>query len=179
MKHGVIIAIAAIAMVGAASVNFLTTSSYGAASSLSAPPKVPLREVPQAASGAQLAAPRIESASLPVPAAVLRKASLDVRQAPVPLQVKPRPPVNLPAADAPAAGAPGASAKTEAVASAPAATDNKFSETAVRAAIQADGYKGVQVLRKGVNGMWHAKAMRGTTEVLLAVDSSGNVTTGD
>jgi hypothetical protein len=49
----------------------------------------------------------------------------------------------------------------------------------VRASIQADGYKGVQVLRKGVNGVWHAKAMRGTTEVLLVVDSSGNVTTGD
>jgi hypothetical protein len=49
----------------------------------------------------------------------------------------------------------------------------------VRAAIQADGYKGVQVLRKGVNGVWHAKAMRGTAEVLLAVDSRGNVTTAD
>ena len=95
---------------------------------------------------------------------------------------KPHPPVNLPAADtteAPAKGATGPSAKAEAVASAPAATNDQSSETAVRASIQADGYKGVQVLRKGANGVWHAKAMRGTTEVLLVVDSSGNVTTGD
>ena len=182
MKHGVLIAVAAISMAGAASANLFTTSSQGAASSQGAPLKVPAGEAPQLASGGRLVEPRTVPTAKPAPAAVQRKASLEVRQAPVPLQVKPRPPVNLPAADAMEAntkGAAGSSAKAEAVTSAPAATDNQFSETAVRAAIQADGYKGVQVLRKGVNGVWHAKAMRGTTEVLLAVDSSGNVTTGD
>ena len=182
MKHGVILAVAAISMAGAASATLVTTASHGAASSQSAPLKVPAGEAPQFASGAQLAEPRIEPTAKSAPSAILRKASLEVRQAPVPLQVKPHPPVNLPATattEAYAKGEAGPSAKAEAVTSAPAATDDQFSETAVRAAIQGDGYKGVQVLRKGVNGIWHAKAMRGTIEVLLAVDSSGNVTTGD
>jgi hypothetical protein len=31
------------------------------------------------------------------------------------------------------------------------------------------------VLRKGQNGVWHAKALRGKTEVMLTVDASGSV----
>ena len=50
---------------------------------------------------------------------------------------------------------------------------------AAKVAIEADGYRNAKVVRQGENGIWHAKAMRGTIEVLLAVDSSGNVTTGD
>src|ERR1043166_3178884 len=57
--------------------------------------------------------------------------------------------------------------------SAPAAT--KAESAATRAAIEADGYKGVKVLRKGVNGVWHASAMRGNATVMLTVDSSGSV----
>jgi len=169
-------------MAGAAGTNLLATPSQDAASFQGAAPKVPAGEAPPLASRARLAEPRTVPTAQPAPASVQRNASLEVRQAPVPLQTKPHPPVNLPAADiteATAKGEVGPSAKAEAVASAPAATNDQFSETAVRASIQADGYKGVQVLRKGVNGVWHAKAMRGTTEVLLVVDSSGNVTTGD
>jgi hypothetical protein len=188
MKRSIIIAIAAISMAGAAGTNLLATPSQDAASFQGAAPKVPAGEAPPLASRARLAEPRTVPTAQPAPAPVQRKASLEVRQAPVPLQTKPHPPVNLPAADiteATAKGEVGPSAKAEAVASAPAATsapsatNDQSSETAVRASIQADGYKGVQVLRKGVNGVWHAKAMRGTTEVLLVVDSSGNVTTGD
>lgn len=182
MKHGVIIAMAAISMAGAASASLFTTSSLGAASSQGAELKVPPGEAPPLVSRARLVEPRTVPTAKPALAPIQQKASLEVRQAPVPLQVKPRPPVNLPAAgatEAYAKGAAGPSAKAEAVTSAPTATDGQFSETTVRAAIQADGYKGVQVLRKGVNGVWRAKAMRGTTEVLLAVDASGNVTTDD
>lgn len=52
-------------------------------------------------------------------------------------------------------------------------------ENAARAAIEADGYKGVQELRRGDNGVWHAKALRGRTEVRLIVDARGAVTTAD
>ena len=48
-------------------------------------------------------------------------------------------------------------------------------ENAARAAIEADGYKGVKVLRKGANGVWHASALRGKTTVMLTVDGSGSV----
>ena len=46
---------------------------------------------------------------------------------------------------------------------------------AAKAAIEADGYKGVKVLRQGPNGIWYAKAMRGKTEVGLTVDAGGRV----
>ena len=47
--------------------------------------------------------------------------------------------------------------------------------TAAKAAIEADGYKGVSVLGKASNGTWRAKAYRGTTEVQLTVDGTGTV----
>jgi hypothetical protein len=34
----------------------------------------------------------------------------------------------------------------------------------------------VTVLRKGVNGVWHATALRGKTPVTLTVNASGSVT---
>lgn len=46
---------------------------------------------------------------------------------------------------------------------------------AARAAIEADGYKGVSMLGKGTNGTWRAKAYRGMTEVQLTVDVTGTV----
>ena len=43
------------------------------------------------------------------------------------------------------------------------------------AAVEADGYKRVSVLGKASNGMWRARAYRGTTEVQLTVDGTGRV----
>ena len=177
MKHGVIVAIAAMSIAGAASASLLTTASQGAASSQRAVPKVSAGEAPQLASRARLAEPRTETAAKPAPAPVERRASLEARQAPVPLQVKPRPALYLPATDIKEAKAEaGPSAKAEALTP---ATGDGLGENAARAAIQADGYKAVQKLSKGVNGVWRAKAMRGTTEVSVAVDSRGSVTTAD
>ena len=51
-------------------------------------------------------------------------------------------------------------------------------ENAARAAIEADGYRSVRIVSKG-DGVWHAKALRGKTEVLLIVDSNGSVTTAN
>ena len=48
-------------------------------------------------------------------------------------------------------------------------------KTAARTAIEADGYRGVNVLGKAADGTWRAKAYRGTTEVQVTVDGSGRV----
>ena len=107
----------------------------------------------------------------------MQKASVEPRQAPVPFQLKPRPPVNLPPVADKGADAKEAKAsdKPGEPSSEPAAGD-VGGENAARAAIEADGYKGVKVLRKGVNGVWHASALRGKTPVMLTVDGSGSVT---
>lgn len=180
MKRGIIIAAAAISMAGAASAHLYTASSHGAVSSQGAATKAPASEAAPLASTARPAEPGSEPK--PALSSAQRKASVEVRQAPVPMQVKPRPPVHLPAADiteAYAKGEAGTPAKANASTSAPSETGDQPGQAAARSAIEADGYRGVQVLTKGENGVWHAKAIRGRTEVRLVVDSRGSVTTAD
>jgi hypothetical protein len=102
--------------------------------------------------------------STPAPAPVVKKASFEVRQAPVPLLMKARPPIVQPIFDADAVSP-----------EVPVKTSGGSGEGAAKAAIEADGYKGVKALRQGANGMWYAKAMRGTAEVPLTVDAAGRV----
>ena len=112
------------------------------------------------------------TASRPAPAPAVAvaastpaKSTLEARQAPVPLVLKTRTSVALPDFDSPApASAPAAEAKA-----------NEGDGGAAKAAVEADGYKSVKVLRKGANGLWYAEALRGKTKVLLTVDSQGNV----
>jgi len=107
-----------------------------------------------------------QPAVLPVaPDPVVKKASFEVRRAPVPLLMRARPPIEQATFDADAVGP-----------EVPAKASDGSGESAAKAAIEADGYKGVKVLRQGVNGIWYAKAMRGTTEVPLTVDAGGRVT---
>jgi hypothetical protein len=187
MKRGIIVATLMMTAAGVASgANLLTTAPQGVASPWSQPQ--PATEAPRivaTASGLEKAAPApAVPVTVPVatpkgapPAPIVQKASVEARQAPVPYQLKPRPPVNLPpAADkdkdkATEAKASGKSGDKPEEAS-PADTGG---ENAARAAIEADGYKGVKVLRKGANGVWHASALRGKTTVMLTVDSSGSV----
>jgi hypothetical protein len=56
-----------------------------------------------------------------------------------------------------------------------AATAGKMTETAAKAAIEADGYKAVRALSRGTDGVWKARALRGETEVQLSVSSAGDV----
>lgn len=56
-----------------------------------------------------------------------------------------------------------------------AAPAGKMTETAAKAAMEADGYKGVRVLSQGPDGVWSASALRGQTEVRLSVNSTGDV----
>lgn len=41
--------------------------------------------------------------------------------------------------------------------------------------IEADGYKNVEGLAQGPDGLWHGRAMRGGAEVQVFVDRQGNV----
>ena len=50
-----------------------------------------------------------------------------------------------------------------------------MSEAAAKAAIEADGYKGVRALARGSDGVWKASALRGQTEVQLSVGLTGSV----
>jgi hypothetical protein len=161
MKRGIILAAAAISMTGAAGASLFTTSPENGGPHQSA------REKP----GPNVSQTRIDPDIRPA-AAGLQKAFAEARQAPVPLQGKPRPPVALPTVDP-------SEARGEASVSATSAASDKAGANAARAAIEADGYQGVQVLRQGDDGLWHAKAFRGRTEVLLIVDSRGSVSTAD
>ncbi|HEV3490621.1 MAG TPA: hypothetical protein VG224_08415 [Reyranella sp.] len=98
------------------------------------------------------------------PAPVVKKASFEARRAPVPLLMKPRPTIEQPIFDADAVGP-----------EVPAKIGDGSGESAAKAAIEADGYKRAKVVRQGDNGLWYAKAMRGTTEVSLTVDAGGRV----
>jgi hypothetical protein len=165
MKRGFIVAAAAISVTGAASANLFTTSAP-------VPAQPSPREKPAAATEAPVVSPAV-----PVPAPSssppVQRASVDVRQAPVPVQPKPRAPVTS-AWDYPNE----IYTKAQALVARPSSSE-RSGENAARAAIEADGYKGVQELRRGDNGVWHAKALRGRTEVRLIVDARGAVTTAD
>jgi hypothetical protein len=51
----------------------------------------------------------------------------------------------------------------------------EMTESAAKAAIEADGYKGVRILQRAADGGWRARALRGTIEVGLSVDLRGSV----
>jgi len=55
------------------------------------------------------------------------------------------------------------------------APPGNMSEASAKAAIEADGYKGVRALARGSDGVWKASALRGQTEVLLSVGPTGSV----
>jgi len=178
MKRGILVATLMMTVAGVASARLLTAGAPGAASPhrVTASQARPAIEPPPVTAGADR--PAIDqSTARPEPAApakvtsaqVTRKSLVEAHQAPVPFRMKPRPPVNLPPAAGEATDVKAAEGSTD-----PAATDES-GQNAARAAIEADGYKGVKVLRKGANGVWHASALRGSTTVMLTVDSSGSV----
>lgn len=185
MKRGILVATLMMTAAGVASANLLTTAPQGVASPWPQPrpaTQAP-REAPRMLATANSAEKTVPAPAVSVPVATpkgaptptVQKASVEARQAPVPYQMKPRPPVNLPpVADKDKANEPKASGKSGDKPEEASAGD-AAGENAARAAIEADGYKGVKVLRKGANGVWHASALRGKTTVMLTVDSSGSV----
>jgi hypothetical protein len=121
--------------------------------------------------GAQLASAEPNPLPAAVPAPTGGKPTLEARHAPVPLLLRPRVPIEMPKpADVAGAEEPKPQADT------PKTGDDPAGGAAAKAAVEADGYKGVKVLRKGDNGLWYAEGLRGSTKVLLMVDAQGNVT---
>jgi hypothetical protein len=89
--------------------------------------------------------------------------SLDATRPPVPVVSSPRRSF-VPASEAASTPSPAATV--------PPGTVN---EAAAKAAIEADGYKGVRALARGSDGVWKATALRGQTEVQLSVGLTGSV----
>jgi hypothetical protein len=58
---------------------------------------------------------------------------------------------------------------------APSETTSTTTEQSAKAAIERDGYKGVRGLNRVGEDRWTALALRGTTEVSVTVDATGNV----
>lgn len=126
----------------------------------------PDEDVPAVAAGVS---ERVMSSSPPArgPASPVLQATVQApagltRHAPVPLLLKPRAAV--------------VAEWTQQSEEPESSSDDGFDDRAAKAAIEADGYKGVKVLRKGNGGVWHATALRGKTTVMLTVDASGAVT---
>jgi hypothetical protein len=115
---------------------------------------------------AALQAAAVEPKELPAPPppASSGKPVLEGRHAPVPILLKPRPTIDVLPVDAASQAEPPKAAEAT-------------SGAAAKAAVEADGYKGVRVVRKGDNGLWYAEGLRGSTKVMLIVDAQGNVTT--
>jgi len=109
-------------------------------------------------------APRPTQVAAVTPPANAVASTLDARQAPIPL-VR-----NLPPSLTPAVLPGAAQSRSE-----QRTRDDSDRKSAVRAAIEADGYRTVTVLGRGTDGAWRAKAYRGTTEVRLLVDDAGRV----
>lgn len=185
MKRGILVATVMITAAGVASANLVSTTPQRVASPVPQAQRVaeppPIVAAPVATGSSATSGRTSQPNAAPAKVASVQttqKSVVEVHQAPVPFKLKPRAPVNLPpvadnatgnkATDVKPADKP-AEASTE-----PAA--DTFGENAARAAIEADGYRGVKVLRKGADGVWHASALRGKTTVMLTVDSSGSVT---
>jgi hypothetical protein len=126
-------------------------------------------------------APGAATQSSPLPNPVAKAATtaapkpvvsaLDSARPPVPL-VRPQPTSYF----TPAVPEPGASGDKPAAETAALTTDQALPEDAdAKRAIEFDGYKNVRAVVKGSDGAWHARAMRGRTEIAVRVDASGNV----
>lgn len=116
-------------------------------------------------SSAKAATASDASASKPVLDTTASRPRVEVRQAPVPLQMRERPPVALPPT------VESASIATPAVATPADLEGGTFAKNA----IEADGYKAVKNVVAGPDGTWRARALRGKTEVVLTVDKEGRV----
>ena len=131
-------------------------------------------------------APGATRSSPPAAPAPATEAVAPAPKAPVPTLLANRPPVPLvrsqptsyfaPVNQTDKSTADGKPADPAQAQTAALTTDQPSPENAdARRAIEFDGYKNVHSVVKGSDGMWHARAMRGRTEVAVRVDASGNV----
>ena len=152
MKQGVVFVLAsAVLLAAVAAAHVMAPMPEGGPLQASAKAATPVDPAPAAAR--------------PVADMRVSRPLIDARQAPVPLQMRERPPVVLPA------GLEPASVTTASMAPSPDVEGGSFA----RSAIEADGYKSVKNIVAGPDGTWRARALRGRTEVTLTVDQEGRV----
>lgn len=152
MKQGVVFVLASAALLAAVGAAHMTAPM---------PEGGPLRASATAATATEAAS----AASKPVADMTGSKPLIEVRHAPVPLQMRERPPVVLPQ------GLEPASVTTPPTVS----PEDVEARSFARSAIEADGYKTVKMIVAGPDGTWRARALRGGTEVILTVDREGRV----
>ncbi|MFN4018776.1 MAG: hypothetical protein ACK4JB_25815 [Reyranella sp.] len=149
MKQGVVFVVASAALVAAV---------VGAHVVAPLPDGAPFQGSAKAATASDTASagptPGVETSARPL---------VEVRQAPVPLLIRERPPAVL------------TTSAESAAAALPSPADDLEGASFARSAIEADGYKSVRNVVTGPDGTWRARAMRGNTEVVLRVDREGRV----
>lgn len=117
-------------------------------------------------------APAVQIADLRVASPSKPAGTIKAMRPPVPLLVSAHSEYFVPpAGDAASATAqmPTMAAKSDSV------IDEKGADLAAKAMIEQDGYRNVRALVKGVDGVWHGRALRGSTEIAVSVDASGSV----
>jgi hypothetical protein len=181
MKTALIATVVLTSLAGAAAAGMVvststrTTRSVAAHESLAA--SLPQSSTAPAPELAAAASP-VAAAAPPAPAAQSTAPSAPVEAArpPVPLRINHKRPLpdKPQASDKKADPDKKADADKQESADTPA---GQMSQQTAKAAIEADGYKGVQMLNQGGNGVWKASALRGTTRVVVNVDAAGNVFT--
>jgi len=136
----------------------------------------PTTHVPRPAASAESKPVLAQASPAPEQSASPVKPTVEVHQAPVPLLIKSRPTIEVPPAEEQQSPQQEEAKAPAAMGSDGAGANDAVGGAAAKAAVEADGYKGVKVLRKGDNGLWYAEGLRGSTKVLLMVDAQGNVT---
>lgn len=152
MKQGVVFVLASAALLAAVAAAHVIAPLPDAA---------PFQASAKAVSASHAALP----APKPVADMPVSKLPGESRHAPVPLQMRERPPAVL------------TQTVETAVAAMPAnpAPSDVEGGTFAKSAIEADGYRSVKNIVAGPGGTWQARALRGTTEVVLRVDQDGRV----
>lgn len=167
MKATLIASVVLTSLAGAAAAGMMMTSTSGLGTVVER--TAPLARTSQARTPPAPAPAATQTAAMtPAPPTRPTSGLVEAARPPVPLQVNHKPP--LP--DKPVVSDSKASTDTTATTDAPA---GQKTQQAARAAIEADGYKGVQILSQGSNGVWKASALRGKTRVVVNVDQAGNV----
>jgi hypothetical protein len=109
----------------------------------------------------------------------VRKPTVEVRQAPVPLQWGYKhETVAVATAESPTIADLTSKVMADQASTGQALLDqpgNPADGAAAKAAIEADGYKGVRGLVREADGSWRGKALRGRTEIAIRVGPDGSV----
>ena len=173
MRTTLVASVVLMSLAGAGAIGSMLSTRAGSSATAAERPTPPA-EASQHARVARTSSPMATVAALPPTTAATapsaKPAALEAARPPVPLRVIHKPPLpENPALSDGKAGMEG----TET----PDKESDEKSQQAARAAIEADGYKGVQILGQRGNGVWKASALRGKTRVVVNVDQAGNVFT--